>query len=137
MLKNDAAAVQLHFLSGNVQLANSSLPQQQQPDQRTPVLRISQRMRLEKSQLEGVDRRIQVHYFIQCVYTYSVIGLMAYEVRPMIHQYYGEEWSLKLYSGSGDNREYLRQSRVWRVCMHNDHVIKTRRKWIFLNRNTA
>ena len=94
MLKNDAAAVQLHFLSGNVQLANSSLPQQQQPDQRTPVLRISQRMRLETSPLEGVDRRIQVHYFIQCVETYSVIGLMAYEVRPMIHQYYGEECHL-------------------------------------------
>lgn len=58
MLKNDSAAVQLHFLSGNVQLAKSSLPQQ--PDQAMPVLRISQRMRLEKTQLEGVDRRIQV-----------------------------------------------------------------------------
>ena len=59
MLKNDSAAVQLHFLSGNVQLANSSLPQQS--EQRTPILRISQRMRLEKNQLEGVDRRIQVY----------------------------------------------------------------------------
>ena len=58
MLKNDAAAVQLHFLSGNLQLAQSCLPGQ--GDQHTPVLRISQRMRLEKSQLEGVDRRIQV-----------------------------------------------------------------------------
>ena len=58
MLKNDAAAVQLHFLSGNVQLADGSLPRG--PEQRTPTLRISQRMRLEKTQLEGVDRRIQV-----------------------------------------------------------------------------
>lgn len=58
MLKNDSAAVQLHFLSGNVQLAKSSLPQQ--TDQPMPILRISQRMRLEKTQLEGVDRRIQV-----------------------------------------------------------------------------
>ena len=60
MLKNDSAAVQLHFLSGNVQLAKSSLPLQQS-DQAMPILRISQRMRLEKTQLEGVDRRIQVH----------------------------------------------------------------------------
>ena len=61
MLKNDSAAVQLHFLNGNAQLATASLPQQQQQsDQAMPVLRISQRMRLEKTQLEGVDRRIQV-----------------------------------------------------------------------------
>ena len=58
MLKNDAAAVQLHFLSGNLQLAQGSLPSQ--GEQHTPVLRIAQRMRLEKTQLEGVDRRIQV-----------------------------------------------------------------------------
>ena len=57
-LKNDLAAVQLHFLSGNVNLAKLSLPQQS--DQRTPALRISQRMRLEQTQLEGVDRRMQV-----------------------------------------------------------------------------
>lgn len=67
MLKNDAAAVQLHFLSGNVQLANSSLPQQ--TEQKTPVLRISQRMRLEKTQLDGVDRRIQV-----CITLYILLG---------------------------------------------------------------
>ena len=57
-LKNDAAAVQLHFLSGNGNLAKVSLPQV--VDQRTPALRIVQRMRLEPSQLEGVERRIQV-----------------------------------------------------------------------------
>ena len=59
-LKNDAAAVQLHFLSGNVSLAKVSLPQM--IDQRTPALRIVQRMRLEPSQLEGVERRIQVRW---------------------------------------------------------------------------
>lgn len=58
MLKNDSAAVQLHFLSGNVNLAKLSLPQA--PDQRTPNLRIAQRMRLEQTQLEGVERRVQV-----------------------------------------------------------------------------
>lgn len=58
MLKNDSAAVQLHFLNGNVQLAKNSLPLH--TDQPMPILRISQRMRLEKTQLEGVDKRIQV-----------------------------------------------------------------------------
>ena len=63
-LKNDSAAVQLHFLSGNGSLAKTSLPQQ--TDQPMPVLRISQRMRLEKTQLEGVDRRIQVcEYYVE------------------------------------------------------------------------
>ncbi|XP_064384598.1 msx2-interacting protein-like isoform X2 [Halichondria panicea] len=56
-LKNDYAAVQLHFLSGNVQLAKLSLPQP--AEQHTPTLKIAQRMRLEKTQLEGVGRRIQ------------------------------------------------------------------------------
>lgn len=57
-LKNDAAAVQLHFLSGNAGLAKQSLPAP--VDQRTPVLRIDKRMRLEPTQLEGVERRMQV-----------------------------------------------------------------------------
>ena len=58
MLKNESAAVQLHFLSGNVSLAKLSLPQPS--EQHTPCLRIAQRMRLEQTQLEGVYRRIQV-----------------------------------------------------------------------------
>lgn len=57
-LKNDLAAVQLHFLSGNAELAKMSLPVGS--DQVTPTLRVAQRMRLEKSQLDGVERRIQV-----------------------------------------------------------------------------
>lgn len=57
-LKNDAAAVQLHFLSGNANLAKSSLPVP--VEQHTPVLRIDKRMRLEQTQLEGVERRMQV-----------------------------------------------------------------------------
>ena len=57
-LKNDLAAVQLHFLSGNAEIAKKSLPPGS--NHVTPTLRIAQRMRLEKSQLEGVERRIQV-----------------------------------------------------------------------------
>ena len=57
-LKNDAAAVQLHFLSGNASLAKLSLPVA--AEQRTPTLRIDKRMRLEQTQLEGVERRMQV-----------------------------------------------------------------------------
>ncbi|XP_072558494.1 msx2-interacting protein isoform X1 [Paramormyrops kingsleyae] len=55
-LKNDTAAVQLHFVSGNNVLAHRSLP----PPEGGPLLRIVQRMRLEASQLEGVARRMMV-----------------------------------------------------------------------------
>uniref|UniRef100_A0A672LGS3 Msx2-interacting protein n=1 Tax=Sinocyclocheilus grahami TaxID=75366 RepID=A0A672LGS3_SINGR len=53
-LKNDTAAVQLHFVSGNNVLAHRSLP----PPEGGAFLRIAQRMRLEASQLEGVTRRM-------------------------------------------------------------------------------
>ncbi|KAL2103584.1 hypothetical protein ACEWY4_000452 [Coilia grayii] len=55
-LKNDTAAVQLHFVSGNNILAQRSLP----PVEGAPLLRIAQRMRLEAAQLEGVARRMNV-----------------------------------------------------------------------------
>lgn len=41
-------------------LAEQSLPRGAQPHDVPPPLRISQRMKLEPSQLEGVDKRIQV-----------------------------------------------------------------------------
>lgn len=55
-LKNDQAAVQLHFVSGNTLLAQRSLP----PPDGGPLLRIVQRMRLEASQLDSVARRMTV-----------------------------------------------------------------------------
>ncbi|XP_068198898.1 msx2-interacting protein isoform X1 [Antennarius striatus] len=55
-LKNDQAAVQLHFVSGNTLLAQRSLP----PREGGPLLRIVQRMRLEASQLDSVARRMTV-----------------------------------------------------------------------------
>ncbi|XP_010215818.1 PREDICTED: msx2-interacting protein isoform X2 [Tinamus guttatus] len=55
-LKNDTAAVHLHFVSGNNVLAHRSLP----APEGGPPLRIAQRMRLEASQLEGVARRMMV-----------------------------------------------------------------------------
>uniref|UniRef100_A0AAV2LW81 SPOC domain-containing protein n=1 Tax=Knipowitschia caucasica TaxID=637954 RepID=A0AAV2LW81_KNICA len=55
-LKNDQAAVQLHFVSGNTVLAQRSLP----PPEGAPLLRIVQRMRLEASQLDSVARRMTV-----------------------------------------------------------------------------
>lgn len=57
-LKNDTAAVQLHFVSGNNVLAHRSLPL----SEGGPPLRIAQRMRLEASQLEGVARRMTVRW---------------------------------------------------------------------------
>lgn len=55
-LKNDQAAVQLHFVSGNTMLGQRSLP----PLEGGPFLRIVQRMRLEASQLDSVARRMTV-----------------------------------------------------------------------------
>lgn len=57
-LKTDQAAVQMHFVFGNPQVASGSLPCNS--DGSTPPLRIAQRMRLEQTQLEGVARKMQV-----------------------------------------------------------------------------
>ncbi|XP_065183865.1 daf-12-interacting protein 1-like isoform X2 [Sycon ciliatum] len=57
-LKNDAAAVQMHFLSGSQQLAQLALPQPT-VSSAAATLRIAQRMRLDPSQLEGVALRMQ------------------------------------------------------------------------------
>ena len=61
-LKNDSAAVQMHYLAGNGRLAEVSLPQAPANGAGSvpPPIRIAQRMRLEPSQLEGVIRRMQV-----------------------------------------------------------------------------
>ena len=61
-LKNDSAAVQMHYLAGNGRLAEVSLPQAPTNGigNVPPPIRIAQRMRLEPSQLEGVIRRMQV-----------------------------------------------------------------------------
>ena len=54
-LKNDSATVQLHFISGSRQMAESSLPDQPQVQSPSgvslPQLRIIQRMRLEQPQV--------------------------------------------------------------------------------------
>ena len=57
MLKNDVAAIQMHYVSGSQGVAQESLQNTHQS------LRIAQRMRLEPSQLEGVGRRMQVLTF--------------------------------------------------------------------------
>lgn len=53
-LKNDQVKVQMQFVSGSTEVAREALLNQQNP----PTIRISQRMRLEQSQLEGVSRKI-------------------------------------------------------------------------------
>lgn len=54
-LKNEQALVKMHFVSGSVEVARGALPEGS-----TSHIRISQRMRLEHSQLEGVARKMQV-----------------------------------------------------------------------------
>lgn len=56
-LKTDHAAVQMHFVHGNRQVAQESLPINSEG---TTPLRIAQRMRLEQAQIEGVARKMQV-----------------------------------------------------------------------------
>lgn len=65
-LKNDQAAVQMHFVFGNPNVARDSLPCNS--DGSTPPLRIAQRMRLEQTQVEGVARKMQV-----CIEKYYII----------------------------------------------------------------
>ena len=57
-LKNDQAAVHMHFVFGNSKIARESLPTN--GDGSTLPLRIAQRMRLEPTQVEGVARKMQV-----------------------------------------------------------------------------
>lgn len=57
-LKNDQAAVQMYFVSGNATVAKDCLPEN--TDGTTPPLRIFQRMRLEPPQVEGVSRKMQM-----------------------------------------------------------------------------
>lgn len=66
-LKTDQAAVQMHFVFGNPDVASGSLPCNS--DGSTPPLRIAQRMRLEQTQLEGVTRKMQVSALEQSVVT--------------------------------------------------------------------
>ncbi|XP_026321220.1 protein split ends isoform X3 [Hyposmocoma kahamanoa] len=57
-LKNDSAAVQMHFVGGNPAVAGDTLPRY--TDGSTPPLRIAQRMRLEPAQLDQVHRKMKL-----------------------------------------------------------------------------
>lgn len=59
-LKTDQVAVRMHFVFGNPQVASGLLPCSS--DGSTSPLRISQRLRLEQTQLEGIARKMQVSY---------------------------------------------------------------------------
>lgn len=61
-LKTDQAAVQMHFVYGNKDIARASLPFNS--DRTTPPLRIAQRMRLEQAQIEGVARKMEVSFIL-------------------------------------------------------------------------
>ncbi|XP_063626010.1 protein split ends isoform X2 [Cydia splendana] len=57
-LKNDSAAVQMHFVGGCMDVAGDTLPRH--TDGSTPPLRIAQRMRLEPAQLDQVHRKMKM-----------------------------------------------------------------------------
>ena len=64
VLKNDIAAVKMHYVAGNQDLVRMSLPAEAltQDGSGTTLsqLRISQRMRLDPSQLDQVSKRMEV-----------------------------------------------------------------------------
>ena len=63
-LKNDQAAVQMHFIGGSKEIAQASLPPILPEEGVASPVRISQRMRLEPTQLEGVAKKMQVNIHI-------------------------------------------------------------------------
>lgn len=70
-LKNDCAAVQMHFVGGNPGVAGGTLPRH--TDGSTPPLRIAQRMRLEPAQLDQVHRKMKVrHKLRETIHTYAL-----------------------------------------------------------------
>lgn len=71
-LKNDQAAVQMHFVYGSRDVAEKSLPRN--IDGSTPPLRIAQRMRLEPAQIDGVARKMQVCIVIAMKHTKKIIN---------------------------------------------------------------
>jgi hypothetical protein len=58
-IKNDTAQIAMNFVNGNFEIANKCLIQMKHDSRQAP-LRILQRMRLEQSQLEGVQRKLQL-----------------------------------------------------------------------------
>ena len=56
-IKNDTAQIAMNFVNGNTEIADKCLVQMTNDSKQTP-LRILQRMRLEQSQLEGVQRKL-------------------------------------------------------------------------------
>jgi hypothetical protein len=60
-IKNDTASIGMNFASGNMDIAKSCLSQMTMESNNMP-LRILQRMRLEQSQLEGVQRKLQLEH---------------------------------------------------------------------------
>ena len=78
VLKNDVAAVRMHYVSGNQDLVRASLPPEAltQDGSGTTLsqLRISQRMRLDPSQLDQVSKRMEVlDLFLYVILTSPVI----------------------------------------------------------------
>ncbi|XP_033107662.1 uncharacterized protein LOC117109421 [Anneissia japonica] len=59
-LKNETAFIQMHYVSGSMEVAGQALSQTMSMEEDSPPLRVAQRMRLEQSQLEGVGSRMKV-----------------------------------------------------------------------------
>ena len=59
-LKNDQVPVQMHFVRGNKDITGRALPPYSEENMQP--LRITQRMRIDQTQLQALERKIQVCY---------------------------------------------------------------------------
>ena len=84
-LKNDQSYVQMHFVSGSKDLPDQALPQVVFSGQALP-LRISQRMRLEPPNLEGVTKRmiVSVESLLSLLFSVSPFPLPPLLLPPIV-----------------------------------------------------
>lgn len=74
-LKNDSAAVQMHFVGGNPGVAADALSRHSDGTAAS-LLRIAQRMRLEPAQLDQVHRKMKVPIFLDTALQLGELLLM-------------------------------------------------------------
>lgn len=75
-LKNDQVCIQMHYVSGAREIAQRALSSYD--DQSTTPLRITQRMRIDHIQLQGLERRIQVRVIAHGLTFPLLISLYAF-----------------------------------------------------------
>lgn len=109
-LKNDQAAVQMHFVYGNPNVASGSLLCKS--DGSTPPLRIAQRMRLEPTQVAGVTGKMQVGFGLNLFFDFFYTKfLRIYNKYYFLTQHDNEHCMLLALPCGRDHMDVLQQSK--------------------------